>query len=95
MLAEVNTNITKYNELKIQQVTAEEGTIISKNQLKYEGDKNEQGKAHGFGRMELIDGSNYEGQFDKGVAKGFGKYTFIAKTKEQEKLFLDSSIRKK
>ena len=85
-LDEVKTNINKFNDMTFTPLRENEGTIISANQSKYEGDKNEQGDAHGFGRMELKDGSNYEGQFDKGVAKGFGNYTFIAKPKKQEQV---------
>ena len=86
-LEEVKTRINEFNNLKYTQVTAEQGTIQTTNQTTYEGEKNKEGLPHGFGRMELNDGSNYEGQFVKGVAQGFGKYTYNVKTIEQVQQF--------
>lgn len=62
---------------KFNQVSDEEGTINSKNQMTYEGEENKEGLPHGFGRMELKDGSKYEGTFFNGVAQGLGKYNNI------------------
>ena len=42
----------------------------------YEGEKNENGDLHGFGKHTLKDNSVYEGEFKDGRKCGKGKYTF-------------------
>ena len=81
-LEQVKQNIESFNNLKYTQVTAEEGTIQTTNQTTYKGEENKEGLPHGYGRMELKNGSNYEGTFVNGVAGGLGKYTYIVKSKE-------------
>jgi hypothetical protein len=50
------------------------GRIITDNQETYEGNKNEEGLPHGFGRMVLKGGNTYEGNFVNGIAQGLGNY---------------------
>ena len=43
---------------------------------KYEGERNENGERHGFGRAQFTNGDMYEGQYENGKRNGVGKYTF-------------------
>lgn len=43
---------------------------------KYDGETNERGERHGFGRAVLPDGSQYEGNYENGKRNGFGVYRF-------------------
>lgn len=43
---------------------------------KYVGERNEQEERHGFGRSQLPNGDEYEGEYQNGKRHGFGKYAF-------------------
>ena len=43
---------------------------------RYEGELNENGERHGFGRAILPDGNTYEGNYENGKRNGFGIYKF-------------------
>ncbi|XP_076803429.1 radial spoke head 1 homolog [Clavelina lepadiformis] len=42
----------------------------------YEGDRNEEGERHGYGKATLPNGDTYEGQYDRGKRHGQGTYRF-------------------
>ena len=44
--------------------------IVLKN---YEGEKNDEGLPHGFGKIDYVDGSYYEGEWQNGYRHGKGK----------------------
>ncbi len=48
--------------------------------FKYEGEKNVEGKPHGFGMAKLMNGDTYEGQFKNGLASGKGTYISVGLT---------------
>ena len=74
-IGEVKDYIIEFNKLDYKIENEKEGTITSTdNQVQYNGNKNEQGLPHGFGRMVLKDGDTYEGNFVNGVAQGLGNY---------------------
>ena len=68
----VKDMIKRVNEMDY--VVIKKGRIITHNQETYEGNKNEEGLPHGFGRMVLKGGNTYEGNFVNGIAQGLGNY---------------------
>mmetsp|Transcript_35901 Transcript_35901/g.44552 ORF Transcript_35901/g.44552 Transcript_35901/m.44552 type:complete len:422 (+) Transcript_35901:374-1639(+) len=42
----------------------------------YEGERNDAGRPHGWGKVRFVDGSAYEGQFQNGQIEGHGKLRF-------------------
>ena len=49
---------------------------VLKECLKYEGDRNELGERHGFGKATYDNGEYYEGEYKEGMRNGQGKYKF-------------------
>eukprot|EP00730_Choanoeca_flexa_P007184 TRINITY_DN12293_c1_g2_i2.p1 TRINITY_DN12293_c1_g2~~TRINITY_DN12293_c1_g2_i2.p1 ORF type:complete len:130 (+),score=10.91 TRINITY_DN12293_c1_g2_i2:61-450(+) len=47
---------------------------------KYRGMWNADGKRHGLGVLEFVDGSKYAGEFSAGMNSGYGVLTFLDKS---------------
>lgn len=54
----------------------EDSDVEGVNKYHYEGERNEVGDRHGYGKATLENGDEYRGEYKNGVRHGYGEYTF-------------------
>lgn len=63
--------------MSLDSVESYESPGISLFMKKYDGELNEKGERHGFGRALLPNGDEYDGDYKNGKRHGYGKYMFV------------------